>query len=100
MASKQVFQAETPGRWNRFKWLSRILLIVFAGCVLGAVVTITSKQYPNLPDLNPAQKKLTKEELLQLKKSTKFKDFKAQKSEIEQIIRDRNAHQKKRPNNK
>src|ERR1700761_3882004 len=100
MADKQVFQADTPGRWNRFKWLSRILLIVLAGSVLGSVITITSKQYPNLPNLDPAPKKLTKEELLQLKKSTKFKDYKAQKSEIEQIIKDRIAHQKKRPNNK
>src|SRR5476651_1282607 len=100
MADKQVFQADTPGRWNRFKWLSRILLIVLAGSVLGSVITITSKQYPNLPDLNPAPRKLSKEEILQLKKTTKFKDFKAQKSQIEQIIRDRIAHQKKRPNNK
>ena len=44
MVNRQVFQAETPGRWNRFKWLSRILLIVLAGCVLGSVITITSKQ--------------------------------------------------------
>ncbi|MDB4924298.1 glycosyltransferase [Mucilaginibacter sp.] len=100
MAYKQVFQADTPGRWNRFKWLSRILLIVLAGSVFGSVITITSKQYPNLPNLNPAPKKLTKEELLQLKKSTKFKDYIAQKSQIKQIIADRIAHQKKRPNNK
>src|ERR1700761_7089285 len=100
MADKQVFQADTPGRWNRFKWLSRILLIVLAGSVLGSVITITSKQYPNLPNLDPAPKKLSKEDLLLLKKSTKFKDYKVQKSEIEQIIRDRIAHQKKRPNNK
>jgi len=100
MPNKQVFQADTPNRWNRFKWLSRILLIVLAGSVLGSVITITSKQYPNLPNLNPAPKKLSKEEVLQLKKTTKFKDFKAQKSQIEQIIRDRIAHQKKRPNNK
>ncbi len=100
MPNKQVFQADTPGRWNRFKWLSRILMIVLAGSVLGSVITITSKQYPNLPNLNPAPRKLSKEEVLQLKKTTKFKDFKAQKSQIEQIIRDRIAHQKKRPNNK
>jgi cellulose synthase/poly-beta-1,6-N-acetylglucosamine synthase-like glycosyltransferase/peptidoglycan/xylan/chitin deacetylase (PgdA/CDA1 family)/spore germination protein YaaH len=100
MADKQVFQADTPGRWNRFKWLSRILLIVLAGSVVGAAITITSKQYPNLPNLNPAPKKLTKEELEQLKKSTKYKDYKVQKAQIEELARARHLHQLKRPNNK
>jgi len=100
MADKQVFQADTPGRWNRFKWLSRILLIVLAGSVVGAAITITSKQYPNLPNLNPAPKKLTKEELEQLKKSTKYKDYKIQKEQIEEIAKARHLHQLKRPNNK
>jgi cellulose synthase/poly-beta-1,6-N-acetylglucosamine synthase-like glycosyltransferase/peptidoglycan/xylan/chitin deacetylase (PgdA/CDA1 family)/spore germination protein YaaH len=100
MPNKQVFQADTPGRWNRFKWLSRILLIVLAGSVLGSVITITSKQYPNVPNLNPAPKKLTKEELEQLKKSTKYKDYKVQKAQIVALARARHLHQLKRPNNK
>ena len=100
MADKQVFQADTPGRWNRFKWLSRILLIVLAGSVVGAAITITSKQYPTLPNLNPAPQKLTKEQLEQLKKSTKYKDFKIQKAQIEELARARRLHQLKHPNNK
>jgi cellulose synthase/poly-beta-1,6-N-acetylglucosamine synthase-like glycosyltransferase/peptidoglycan/xylan/chitin deacetylase (PgdA/CDA1 family)/spore germination protein YaaH len=100
MADKQVFQADTPGRWNRFKWLSRILLIVLAGSVVGAAITITSKQYPSLPNLNPAPQKLTKEQLDLLKKSTKFKDYKIQKAQIEEIAKARHLHQLKRPNNK
>jgi peptidoglycan/xylan/chitin deacetylase (PgdA/CDA1 family)/spore germination protein YaaH len=100
MPNKQVFQTDTPGRWNRFKWLSRILLLVLACSVVGAAITITSKQYPNLPNLNPAPKKLSKEELEQLKKSTKYKDYKVQKAEILALAKARHLHQLKLPNNK
>jgi len=100
MADKQVFQTDTPGRWNRFKWLSRFLVIVLCCSVLAAVITVTSKQYPNLPNLNPLPKKLTKEELEQLKKSKKYKDFKIDKGEIQKLARTRRLHQIKHPNNK
>src|ERR1700761_8132037 len=100
MAEKQVFQADTPGRWTRFKWLSRFLLIVLAFAVVAAAITVTSKQYPNLPNLNPAPKKLTKEELELLKKSTKFKSFKMDTEKIGVLKRNLHKHQLKRPNNK
>src|ERR1700712_826196 len=100
MAEKQVFQADTPGRWNRFKWLSRIIVLVLICSVVGAVITITSHQYPDLPNLNPAPKKLTKEELEQLKKSKQFKDFKIDKSGIQKLERTRSAYRVKHPNNK
>ena len=82
MSNKQVFQTDTPGRWKRFKWLSRIIVIVLFCSVLAAVITITSKQYPLLPNLNPKPKKFSKEELDQLKRSKKYKDFKIEKAEI------------------
>jgi cellulose synthase/poly-beta-1,6-N-acetylglucosamine synthase-like glycosyltransferase/peptidoglycan/xylan/chitin deacetylase (PgdA/CDA1 family)/spore germination protein YaaH len=100
MAEKQVFQADTPGRWTRFKWLSRFLLIVLALAVVAAAITVTSKQYPNLPNLNPAPKKLTKEELELLKKSTKFKSFKIDTEKLGILKRNLRKHQLKHPNNK
>src|SRR5580692_9170097 len=100
MADKQVFQTDTPGRWMRFKWLSRVLIIVLACSVLVAIITVTSKQYPSLPNLNPAPKKLTKEELESLKRSRKYKDFKIDKGEIQKLARTKRLHQLKRPNNK
>src|ERR1700761_897413 len=100
MAEKQVFQADTPGRWTRFKWLSRFLLIVLAFAVVAAAITVTSKQYPNLPNLNPAPKKLTKEELELLKKSTKFKSFKIDTEKLGVLKRNLRKHQLKHPNNK
>ncbi|HVW14144.1 MAG TPA: glycosyltransferase [Mucilaginibacter sp.] len=100
MAQKQVFQAETPGRWVRFKWLSRIILIVLAAAVVAAAVTVTSKQYPTLPNLNPAPKKLSKEELEQLKRSTKFRAFKLDTEKIGVLRRRLKQHQLKHPNNK
>jgi cellulose synthase/poly-beta-1,6-N-acetylglucosamine synthase-like glycosyltransferase/spore germination protein YaaH/peptidoglycan/xylan/chitin deacetylase (PgdA/CDA1 family) len=100
MAEKQVFQADTPGRWTRFKWLSRFLLIVLAAAVVAAAITVTSKQYPSLPNLNPAPKKLSKEELELLKKSTKFKDFKIDTERIGALRRKLRLHQIRHPNNK
>jgi len=97
--SKQVFQADNPGRWNRFKWLSRILLIIFISGVVAAVVTVTSTEYPELPNLDPAPKKISKEELDALKKSKKYKDFKIEKAEIVALARARHQHQLKHPNN-
>jgi cellulose synthase/poly-beta-1,6-N-acetylglucosamine synthase-like glycosyltransferase/peptidoglycan/xylan/chitin deacetylase (PgdA/CDA1 family)/spore germination protein YaaH len=100
MADKQVFQTDTPGRWIRFKWLSRALLIVLLGSIAAAIITVNSKQYPSLPNLNPAPKKLSKEELESLKRSKKFKDFKIDKAEIQKLAHTRHLHQLKRPNNK
>jgi len=100
MADKQVFQTDTPGRWVRFKWLSRVLLIVLLCSVFAAAVTVTSKQYPSLPNLNPVPKKLTKEELENLKRSRKYKDFKIDKDEIQKLALTRHLHQLKHPNNK
>jgi len=99
-SNKQVFQADSPGRWNKFKWLSRILLAVLAIGIVAVIVTIKSTYYPDLPNLNPAPKKMSKEELDQLKKSTRFKYFNIQKSEIEAMERARSLHQQKHPNNK
>ncbi len=100
MADKQVFQTDTPNRWIRFKWISRILVVVLICSVIAAIVTVTSKQYPSLPNLNPAPKKLSKEELESLKKSKKYKDFKIDKVEIQKMAKARHLHQLKHPNNK
>ncbi len=100
MSNKQVFQADTPGRWIRFKWLSRLLVVLLVCGVVGAAITITSKQYPALPNLEQAPKKFSKEELDALKRSTKYKDFKLEKNQIQEIKRDLRLHQLKHPSNK
>ncbi|MGZ3777388.1 MAG: glycosyltransferase [Mucilaginibacter sp.] len=100
MADKQVFQADTPGRWTRFKWLSRGILIILAAAVVAAAFTVTSKQYPVLPNLNPAPKKLSKEELEQLKRSTKYRAFKMDTEKIGVLRRNLRRHQLSHPNNK
>jgi peptidoglycan/xylan/chitin deacetylase (PgdA/CDA1 family)/spore germination protein YaaH len=99
MSNKQVFQADNPGRWNRFKWLSRIFLVVVLFGAIAAAITITSTEYPLLPNLDPAPKKISKEDLDALKKSKRYKDFKVEKAVIEEIARARRQHQLKHPNN-
>jgi spore germination protein YaaH len=97
--SKQVFQADTPGRWNRFKWLSRIILIILVVGAVAAAVTITSREYPALPNLDPVPKKISKEDLEALKKSKRYKDFKLEKAQLQQLAHTRHLHQLKHPNN-
>jgi cellulose synthase/poly-beta-1,6-N-acetylglucosamine synthase-like glycosyltransferase/peptidoglycan/xylan/chitin deacetylase (PgdA/CDA1 family)/spore germination protein YaaH len=98
-SNKQVFQADTPGRWNRFKWLSRFLIIIFVCGVVAAVITVTSTEYPALPNLDPVPQRISKEEMETLKKSKKYKDFKIEKAVIEELARARRMHQLKHPNN-
>jgi cellulose synthase/poly-beta-1,6-N-acetylglucosamine synthase-like glycosyltransferase/peptidoglycan/xylan/chitin deacetylase (PgdA/CDA1 family)/spore germination protein YaaH len=100
MADKQVFQADSKGRWLRFKWVSRVLILVLACAIVAAAIAITSKQYPNLPNLNEAPKALTKEGIEALKKSAKYKKFKIQVAEIKKLALAKKLHQLKQPNNK
>ena len=100
MSDKQVFQAETKSRWNRFKWLSRVLIIVILGAIVAAAIAITSKQYPSLPNLNEAPKALTKESIEALKKTARYKKFTIQVNEIKKLALAKHLHQLKQPNNK
>jgi cellulose synthase/poly-beta-1,6-N-acetylglucosamine synthase-like glycosyltransferase/peptidoglycan/xylan/chitin deacetylase (PgdA/CDA1 family)/spore germination protein YaaH len=100
MSDKQVFQANTKGRWNGFKWTSRIILAVMVSAVIAAVITITSPKYPILPNLNPAPKRLTKEGLEQIKKSARYKGFSLQLSKLKEYTKARQLHRLKHPNNK
>jgi cellulose synthase/poly-beta-1,6-N-acetylglucosamine synthase-like glycosyltransferase/peptidoglycan/xylan/chitin deacetylase (PgdA/CDA1 family)/spore germination protein YaaH len=100
MSDKQVFQADSKGRWTRFKWLSRVLIIVIVGAVVAAAIAITSKKYPALPNLNEAPKALTKESIEALKKTPKYKKFTIQVNEIKKLAREKRLHQLKQPNNK
>ncbi|HEK18932.1 MAG TPA: glycosyl transferase family 2, partial [Bacteroidetes bacterium] len=97
--NRQIFQADDPGRWNRFKWISRLLLIVFIVGVIAAIVTVTSTKYPALPVLDPVPKRIAKEDLNAFKKSKRYRDFRIEKAEIEQLARARRLHQLKHPNN-
>ncbi|MFI5159401.1 MAG: glycosyl hydrolase family 18 protein, partial [Sphingobacteriales bacterium] len=100
MSDKQVFQADSKGRWLRFKWVSRILILVLVSAIVAAAIAITSKQYPALPNLNEAPKALTKESIEALKKTAKYKKFTIQVNEIKKLERAKRLHQLKMPNNK
>jgi cellulose synthase/poly-beta-1,6-N-acetylglucosamine synthase-like glycosyltransferase/peptidoglycan/xylan/chitin deacetylase (PgdA/CDA1 family)/spore germination protein YaaH len=100
MSDKQVFQADSKGRWLRFKWVSRVLIFVLACAIVAAAVAITSKQYPTLPNLNEAPKSLTKEGIEALKKSAKYKKFNIQVNELKKLELAKRLHQLKQPNNK
>ena len=100
MSDKQVFQADSKGRWLRFKWVSRLLIVVLACAIVAAAIAITSKQYPALPNLNEAPKALTKEGIEALKKTAKYKKFSIQVAELKKLELAKRLHQLKQPNNK
>jgi spore germination protein YaaH len=100
MAGKQVFQADTPGRWNRFKWLSRAIIVVIVSSIVAAIVTIYSTQYPSLPNLNQAVKKFSKEDLDYIKRTRKFKDFRIDTERLASLRHNLLIHRRKHPNNK
>ncbi|PJJ83764.1 glycosyltransferase [Mucilaginibacter auburnensis] len=99
MRHKQIFQADTPKRWNKIKWISRILIFVLICGVVAAAITVTSQTYPELPNLNPAPKRISDEELEQYKKSTRYKDYKIDKKQL-QTLEAKRHNQLKHANNK
>src|ERR1700712_1651821 len=100
MPEKQVFQANSKGRWLRFKWVSRLLIVVLACAIIAAAIAITSKQYPALPNLNEAPKSLNKASIEAFKKTARYKKFKLQVNEIKKLEQAKRLHQLKQPNNK
>jgi len=100
MADKQVFQADTPGRWNRFKWLSRGLLGLLVLGVVAVIITIRSSRYPTLPNFTEAPKKFSKLDLDYIKKSRKYGEFKVDTEELAKMRHRMRLHRLKHPNNK
>ncbi len=87
--SRQVFQSQTPSRWNRFKWGLRILLVLFligiASTIFGLLrgneyttkeLLMGEKRIRNINN-NPEKEKVSEKELVafvkHLKKVRKFR---------------------------
>lgn len=94
MSQRQVFHANSPSRWNRFKWLSRIALLIIAVSLVSVVITIRSKKYPKLPDLSSNGSVADKIAVEKLKRSSKYRDFKIQKAELLVLERDRKKNKR------
>jgi len=99
MRHKQIFQADTPERWNRFKWISRVILVVLIIGAVAAALTITEQTYPKLPNLNPAPKRISDENLENYTKSVRYKEYKIDKRQLENLEA-RRRNQLKHANNK
>lgn len=97
MNNKQVFHSDSPSRWNKFKWSSRVVLAVIVLTVVSVIITISSKKYPKLPDLNHVPS-ISKNDLEKIKQSSKYKEFKIQKAELLALDRDKMKHKKVHPN--
>ncbi|MBS1586280.1 MAG: glycosyltransferase [Bacteroidetes bacterium] len=57
MATKQVFHANSPGRWQRFKWAFRLLIFLFLLLVAVGVIAYVNSYSPSLPQLRERNEK-------------------------------------------
>lgn len=58
---QQIFQTNSPGRWNRFKWTTRVLFAIalfFITVFLVALINGTSPSLPKLKDQDEVYKKI------------------------------------------
>jgi uncharacterized membrane protein len=52
MVQQQIFQANNPARWKRFKWMSRITITIFVFVLAVAVLAVLLDKNPS--DVNIA----------------------------------------------
>ncbi|PWT77074.1 MAG: glycosyl transferase family 2 [Bacteroidetes bacterium] len=53
----QVFQTNSPSRWQRFKWTSRLLLLGIVFGIITIIITLSRVYTPSLPNMISAQEK-------------------------------------------
>lgn len=99
MHQKQIFQTQSTIRWRRFKWVSRFVFAAIILAIICVIVTINSKNYPKLPDLSKAYNSYTLKDIVQLKKSSKYKDFKIEKEKLIFLQREKDKFLKSHVNN-
>ena len=99
MNQKQIFQTQSTRRWLGFKWGSRIIFASILLAIICVILTISSKKYPKLPDLSKAYNSYTLKDIVQLKKSSKYKDFKIEKEKLVSLQRDKDKFIKSHVNN-
>lgn len=55
MQGRQIFQTDSSSRWQRFKWGSRILLLLIPIALLVLIAWFVTEQYPNIPQFTYKQ---------------------------------------------
>ncbi|HEX4851313.1 MAG TPA: glycosyl hydrolase family 18 protein, partial [Puia sp.] len=53
----QVFQTNSPSRWQRFKWTSRLILLGIIFGIITIILTLSRVYTPSLPNMISAQEK-------------------------------------------
>lgn len=99
MPEKQVFQTSKKSRWITFQWLTRSIIIVFLIASACVAYTLLSDHYPALPVINTASV-LSKKQIDQIKRSTRYKDFSISKKRLMKISQNQKMNRLKHPNNK
>ncbi len=56
-STTQVFQTDSASRWQRFKWSSRLIFLLFVLGIITVIITLSRVYTPSLPSLISAQEK-------------------------------------------
>ncbi len=83
-ASSQVFQTTNTTRWQRFKWLGRLLLfiLIIFGLIFSIAVHVISKQNPTIPLEGRAVKKVLAGDVPAYRQSNLAKKYRGFRSMI------------------
>ena len=100
MQHKQIFQTNSSKRWNKLKWLSRLFILAFLVIMVSVTITILSKQYPRIPNLNKAYNIYSTKQVAKIMKSAKYKEFKIEKHKLVKLEKDRIKHSLSHPDDR
>ncbi|HEV7621682.1 MAG TPA: glycosyl transferase family 2, partial [Flavisolibacter sp.] len=86
MQGRQIFQTSSGSRWKRFKWGSRIFLLLIPLGILAIVIAIAQMEPPSIPHLQSVvyKKVLTDTTTLLSKNSILAKNYKGFRQFIDQ----------------
>ncbi|GAB4094443.1 polysaccharide deacetylase family protein [Flaviaesturariibacter terrae] len=56
---QQVFQTQSPSRWHRFQWSTRLLLLLLVLGIVAVIVTLLTAHNPDMPQLREFRQALT-----------------------------------------
>jgi cellulose synthase/poly-beta-1,6-N-acetylglucosamine synthase-like glycosyltransferase/spore germination protein YaaH/peptidoglycan/xylan/chitin deacetylase (PgdA/CDA1 family) len=84
MQSKQIFETSSSSRWQRFKWGSRVFLLLIPIAIVIAVVSYVTEKLPDLPILRAQKQALSEHQNFLSKNSLLAKKYKGFRQYINQ----------------
>ncbi|MBC7652457.1 MAG: glycosyltransferase [Deinococcales bacterium] len=81
--SSQIFQTNNPNRWQRFKWLGRITIVIGIVAFSAIVIGLVTASLPNVPLEGRAIKKVLTEKVPTYRESKMGREYRGMRSYIQ-----------------